>query len=101
MGTDKLKELKIKEIQALAKEKGIKSVTKYKKNELIALIESAQIKEKSAEHNNTEKKQQRPRRNPAANENKVAEENIKENIKENIFPDIGTVSKNFFKLSNI
>lgn len=79
METDKLNELKIKEIQALAKEKGIKSVTKYKKNELIALIESAQIKEKSAD-NNTEKKQQRPRRKAAANENKVAEENIKENV---------------------
>ncbi len=41
-------DMKIGELQLLAKEKGIKSVTKYRKQELIALLQKKSVEEKTA-----------------------------------------------------
>ncbi len=46
-----LKKMKIKDIQSLAKEKGIKNITRYKKDELIDLIEKAETHEDGGKKN--------------------------------------------------
>ena len=56
MTVSELQNLKLKELQELAKEKGIKNISKLKKDDLINLLKDATDDEKTTQSNNAEKK---------------------------------------------